>query len=368
MLLLAGVLCIWTTAAAAAAGPSNDREPDPQLAAVRGLLARKLSAAQAASIELVLLPQAGLEQRMEIGETARGGVRLAGTSGVALASALNRYLQQQGAQVNVWWTDQTATLPKTLPPPARNVSVTSPFVFSNYLNICAFGYSTPWYDWPRWEREIDWMALNGVVNPLAMVGQDALWLETFAEDFGVDRAALLGTFFAGPTYQPWHWMGNLNGWGGPVDEAFLTQQLELQQNITARMASFGMKPVLPAFAGHVPKQMQELFPAANVTQLAPWHGHMPEGTYFLSPAGAGGELFRRIGAAFLERQAAAYGVAAWAGPHYYLADAYNEMPPPTTDPVFLADVSRTIYQSMAASGTDRNPYPSLLQQATKMRP
>ena len=118
------------------------------------------------------------------------------------------------------------------------------------------------------------MALNGVVNPLAMVGQDALWLETFAEDFGLDRAALLGTFFAGPTYQPWHWMGNLNGWGGPVDEAFLDGQLELQRNITARMASFGMKPVLPAFAGHVPKQMQALFPAANITQLAPWHGHM----------------------------------------------------------------------------------------------
>ena len=99
------------------------------------------------------------------------------------------------------------------------------------------------------------MALNGVVNPLAMVGQDALWLETFATDFGLDRHALLATFFAGPTYQPWHWMGNLNGWGGPVDEAFLAGQLRLQQNITARMAAFGMKPVLPAFAGHVPKQM-----------------------------------------------------------------------------------------------------------------
>ena len=63
---------------------------------------------------------------------------------------------------------------------------------------------------------------------------------------------------------------------------------------------------------------QALFPAANITQLAPWHGHMPEGTFFLPPTGAGGALFKQIGAKFLARQAAALGVAAWEPPHYYL--------------------------------------------------
>ena len=98
--------------------------------------------------------------------------------------------------------------------------------------------------------------LLGVVNPLAMVGQDALWLDTFVEDFHLDKQTLLSHFFTGPTYQPWHWMGNLNGWGGPADENFLRQQLALGQNVTAAMVAYGMKPVLPAFAGHVPRQMQ----------------------------------------------------------------------------------------------------------------
>ena len=89
-----------------------------------------------------------------------------------------------------------------------------------------------------------------------MVGQDALWLDTFVEDFHLDKQTLLSNFFTGPTYQPWHWMGNLNGWGGPADENFLRQQLALAQNITAAMVAYGMKPVLPAFAGHVPQQMQ----------------------------------------------------------------------------------------------------------------
>ena len=66
--------------------------------------------------------------------------------------------------------------------------------------------------------------------------------------FGLSKDLLLSEFFAGPTFQPWHWMGNLNGWGGPVDEAFLRQQQALQKNITSSMVAFGMKPVLPAFA------------------------------------------------------------------------------------------------------------------------
>ena len=42
----------------------------------------------------------------------------------------------------------------------------------------------------------------------------------------------------------------------------------------------------------------------------------------------------------------------WSKPHYYLADAYNEMKPPTSDPTFLGSVSRTMYESMAAVDSD----------------
>ena len=56
------------------------------------------------------------------------------------------------------------------------------------------------------------MALNGINAPLAMIGQDAVWLDVFVNDFGLDQDELLESFFAAPTYQPWHWMGNLNGY------------------------------------------------------------------------------------------------------------------------------------------------------------
>ena len=37
--------------------------------------------------------------------------------------------------------------------------------------------------------------------------------------------------------------------------------------------------------------LQSKYPQANITQLKPWHGHFPQGTYFLSP---GSELFEQV--------------------------------------------------------------------------
>ena len=51
-------------------------------------------------------------------------------------------------------------------------------------------------------------------------------------------------------------MGNLRGWGGPLSDNWHNDTLELQHKILERMRSFGMIPVLPGFAGHVPRAME----------------------------------------------------------------------------------------------------------------
>jgi alpha-N-acetylglucosaminidase len=196
--------------AAASGGGGGSPQEAPEAAAVRGLLQRRLPS-HAALFELRVVPPAAaspLRQSFSVGPgSAPGSVALSASSGVALASALNHYLKSVGVQIDVWFTSQTASLPHGALPPPTAANVSSPYSFSNYMNICAFGYSTPFYHWPRWEAEVDWMALNGVVNPLAMVGQDAIWLDTFVEDFGLDKATLLSDFFVGVTFAPWHWMG-----------------------------------------------------------------------------------------------------------------------------------------------------------------
>lgn len=58
-------------------------------------------------------------------------------------------------------------------------------------------------------------------------------------------------------------MGNLRGWGGPLSEQWQQSSLILQHQILERMRNFGMIPVLPAFAGHVPRAMERYSPSKN---------------------------------------------------------------------------------------------------------
>lgn len=58
----------------------------------------------------------------------------------------------------------------------------------------------------RWEQEIDWAALQGINLPLAPAGSEAVWADTFTQDFALTPADLAG-FFTGPAFLAWC------GWG-----------------------------------------------------------------------------------------------------------------------------------------------------------
>jgi len=52
----------------------------------------------------------------------------------------------------------------------------------------------------------------------------------------------LDNFFGGPAFLAWARMGNLHGWGGPLSQNWLDQQLALQKKILSRMIELGMVP------------------------------------------------------------------------------------------------------------------------------
>ena len=83
-------------------------------------------------------------------------------------------------------------------------------------------------------------------------------------------------------------MGNIRGWAGPLPAAWHKSQLELQHKILSSMRKFGMTPVLPGFAGHVPAGLMRVFPKANVSRMDQW-GHFNTTyccTYLLDPSDA----------------------------------------------------------------------------------
>ena len=84
--------------------------------------------------------------------------------------------------------------------------------WSYYENVCTFSYTQAWWGWDRWQREIDWMAMNGINLPLALTGYEYVQQRTF-ERFGVAREEMQG-YFTGPGFLAWNRMVNIKAWGG----------------------------------------------------------------------------------------------------------------------------------------------------------
>ena len=89
---------------------------------------------------------------------------------------------------------------------SRNFPLANSFLcfsvrFRYYQNVCTFSYSSVWWNWTRWQREIDWMALNGINLPLAFTGQEAIWQRVYHK-IGLTQQEL-DTFFGGPAFLAW---------------------------------------------------------------------------------------------------------------------------------------------------------------------
>ncbi|MDO5036245.1 MAG: alpha-N-acetylglucosaminidase [Porphyromonas sp.] len=270
-------------------------------------------------------------------ETERGTVRISGSDKIALAVGLNRYLREL-CHVNVSpHSYEDVALPTRLPDAQEPLEGEATVPERFFLNYCTFGYSMPFWKWSDWERLIDWMALNGVTMPLAITGQERVWLNVWTE-LGLDPEDVKA-YFTGPAHLPWHRMNNIDRWEGPLPDDWIDGQVTLQKKILERERSFGMRPVLPAFAGHVPQELQDHFPDAQLLKLGEWGGFDEKyGTYYLSPTSP---LFSEIQRLFLEKQTELYGTD-----HIYGIDAFNEVDAPEWSPEFLAGVASAIYNSL----------------------
>ncbi len=268
-------------------------------------------------------------------EDRDGRVVLRGNNGVSVASALNHYLRH-ATQSDIGWNGTNLRLPAVPPPAGNPIRRESPYKYRYYLNYTTYNYTMTWWDWERWEKEIDWMALHGVNMPLAITGQDAVWQRVY-RDLGF-TGEQLSRFFSGPAYQCWQWLGLLDGWGGPLPQSWIDGQEALQKKILARQRSLGMMPVLPAFIGHVPPGYADKFPDARLTPIE-WTAF--NNAVMLHPDDP---MFITIGNKFIEEQTRTFGTD-----HYYSADAFIEVKPPTNDPKYLANLGRTIHQSMTGA-------------------
>ncbi|MEU4573862.1 alpha-N-acetylglucosaminidase [Nonomuraea sp. NPDC023979] len=141
-------------------------------------------------------------------------------------------------------------------------------------NITVGGYTTPYFDWDQWQRELDLLAASGVNTVQLTLGQEAVWLSTF-QRFGYRQDELLA-WIAPPSHQPWQWLNNIEHFGDGTSLDLIERRAELARQVLGRMRELGMRAVLPGFSGTVPRGFAERNPGART---------IPQGKWFLDMAG-----------------------------------------------------------------------------------
>lgn len=238
-------------------------------------------------------------------------VVIRGNNYVNIATGLNWYLKYY-AGIHLSWNGMTAELPESLPKVSTPVRKETNLSLRYDFNYCTYSYTMAFWDWKRWEKEIDWMALHGINLPLAVVGQECVW-KNMLEKLGYTKEEI-NKFIAGPAFLAWWAMNNLEGWGGPNPDSWYTQQEALQKKILKRMREYGIEPVFPGYSGMVPHDANKKL-GLNVTEPALWNGFTRPA--FLLPTDS---RFNEIASLYYKELEKLFGKA-----NYYSMDPFHEL-------------------------------------------
>ncbi|BCU76381.1 alpha-N-acetylglucosaminidase [Luteolibacter sp. LG18] len=311
--------------------PSTAKDSTPADLEAHGLIER-ITPQVAESFQVdTSLPMHDGKDTFSISDTDDGKILIKGNNGVSVASGFNWYLKNR-ANCHLSWCGDQLALPHPLPKVGEPVTVTCPLERRVYFNYCTLGYSAAWWDWKRWQREIDLMAMQGINTPLSMVGLEAVWYNTLLKNGFTDLEAR--TFLCGPAYFAWQWMTNIESHGGPLPKSWIDQSALLGKQIIERQRALGMTPIQQGFTGHVPRLAKEKFPKANISFKKEWCGF--QGAAQLDPLDP---LFDTLGRSFLEEQAKLFGTS-----HLYGCDPFHEGAPPVAGDDYLAKVGGKIGQ------------------------
>lgn len=282
-----------------------------------------------------------------------GRVRIEGNNPVSIAAGLNWYLKYY-AGIHLSWNNMHTDLGDRLPLPASHERHSTDLLQRYYLNYCTHSYSMPFWDTERWQQEVDWMALHGINMPLLIAGTDEVWRNTLLRLGYSQKEA--DEFVAGPAFQAWWLMNNLEGWGGPNSPEWYADRVRLQHDILYAMRRYGMEPVLPGYSGMVPHDAAERL-GVKATGTGLWNG-------FTRPAflSVTDPMFPKIARIYYEELEKVNGKA-----RYYSMDPFHESE--NIGDVDLAEAAGIITKAMkqanpeavwVVQGWNENPRAELL--------
>lgn len=233
-----------------------------------------------------------------------------GNTYVNLAAGVRWYLKYY-VHANISWNNMDIALPAVLPTVPEKERHETDITLRYDLNYCTYSYSMAFWDWERWEREIDWMALHGINMPLTITGTECVWFNVLKK-LGYSHGEI-NEFISGPGFFAWWLMNNLEGWGGPNPDSWYVQRAALQKKIISRMRELGMEPVFAGYSGMVPNNAKEKL-SLNVTDPGIWCGYRRPA--FLQPTDP---KFAQIAELYYKEMTRLFGKA-----NYYSMDPFHE--------------------------------------------
>lgn len=293
-----------------------------------------------------------------IGER-KGRIVLGGDCRISQAMAYYRYLREYcGVNLSHCGNERIPDIQEA-PLPDREIKLVIPQEKRVFMNYATFGYSCVWWDWERWEREIDFMAMNGINMPLSFVGTEAVLFYTLREFKYSENGAL--RYLSGPAYWPWQLTGNIACFFPLADKAYVDARLELGKKIIERETQLGMTPIMQGFAGVVPGSINKVVRGSRIRMTPSWQNFPVN--YIAEPLDP---LFKKFGMAFLQKQRQLLGAY-----HYYACDPFREIEPPTKKKNYLWSFGRAIdslYQEFDSASVWVMQSPYLREEIVKSIP
>ncbi len=277
-------------------------------------------------------------------EAKKGRLYIRGSSVVALTRGVYDYLRDNHLG-EMDWTGPKFRLPKYWPD-ADLKRLTSPFRIRQAYNVVTSGYTTPYWDWERWEQELDWQTMHGFNMLMAPVATEAIASRVWKR-LGLTQPEI-DEFYVGPAHLPWQRMGNISQVGGTLPPEWHVDQINLQHKLLKRMRELGIDPIVQSFAGFVPKALKRIYPDIELYNTL-WNGGFAKNQrpVLMMP---NNPVFTKITKMYMEEWQKEFGEA-----DYYLVDSFNELELPETDtPVteLLADYGKKTYNAIIAG--DKN--------------
>lgn len=246
---------------------SGGRARADDIQAARDVVARLLPA-HAGQVTLTLRPASGTTAEHYRISGHKGDIHVTASSDSALLFGLNWYLKYV-AHAGISPNGITPPAMAQLPAPGHPIEGEATFPYRYALNENTDGYTSPYWNWERWQHELDIYAMNGLNTLLIERGTDAVLYRTFMRLGYKDEQ--VRSWLSMPAHINWQLMANMCCYGGPVPRELIEKRAVSAQQIIGRMRELGMRPVLPGFYGMVPDDFGKRFPQAHVIGQGEWN-------------------------------------------------------------------------------------------------